>query len=161
MEEVFERQAPLFDLRIGNRMIRTTAEHPFWVDGRGWTAAKLLMEGDLLISHHGLKFVLGGVSATGAFDTVYNLRVADYHTYFIGAADWGFSIWAHNAYSLNFKRWQRGDAIDKPLPDGSAPPWEVVQSRYWKNRYEASKYSGEFSASNLERMNRGSCTCRL
>jgi hypothetical protein len=24
------------------------------------------------------------------------VRVADYHTYLVGARDWGFSIWAHN-----------------------------------------------------------------
>jgi hypothetical protein len=27
---------------------------------------------------------------------VYNLRVADYHTYFVGRSKWGFSVWAHN-----------------------------------------------------------------
>ena len=55
---------------------------------------------------------------------------------------------------VRFKRWRRGEAIDKPLPDGSAPSWDVVRQRYWKNRYEATS-SGEFSASNLERMRRG------
>ena len=29
--------------------------------------------------------------------TVYNLRVADYHTYFVGSREWGFSVWAHHA----------------------------------------------------------------
>jgi hypothetical protein len=29
--------------------------------------------------------------------TVHNLRVADYHTYFVGSPEWGFSVWAHNA----------------------------------------------------------------
>jgi hypothetical protein len=28
---------------------------------------------------------------------VYNLRVADFHTYFVGCDEWGFSVWAHNA----------------------------------------------------------------
>jgi hypothetical protein len=27
---------------------------------------------------------------------VHNLRIADYHTYFVGNQEWGFSIWAHN-----------------------------------------------------------------
>jgi hypothetical protein len=56
--------------------------------------------------------------------------------------------------SIRFKRWARGDAIDKPMPDGSAPSWDVVRSRYWKNRSEAAA-SGEFSQANLERMRRG------
>jgi len=27
---------------------------------------------------------------------VYNCRVAEYHTYFVGDQEWGFSIWSHN-----------------------------------------------------------------
>jgi uncharacterized protein RhaS with RHS repeats len=57
--------------------------------------------------------------------------------------------------SIKFKRWSRGEAIDKPMPDGSDPSWNVVRSRYWKNRSEAAS-PGEFSQANLERMKRGS-----
>jgi hypothetical protein len=28
---------------------------------------------------------------------VYNMRVAEYHTYFVGCEAWGFSVWAHNS----------------------------------------------------------------
>jgi hypothetical protein len=58
--------------------------------------------------------------------------------------------------TFKFKRWNRGDAIDKILPDGSNPSWDVVRSRYWKNRYKASKNTKEFSRANLRRMRRGS-----
>src|SRR5262249_4337515 len=34
---------------------------------------------------------------TGKYETVYNFRVAEYHTYFVGSEEWGFSVWAHNA----------------------------------------------------------------
>ncbi len=60
------------------------------------------------------------------------------------------------ARGVQFKRWQRGEAIDKPLRDGSAPSFDVVRSRYWKNRYEAARDTGEFSRANLARMRRGS-----
>jgi len=33
---------------------------------------------------------------TGSWETVYNFRIADYHTYFVGCDEWGFSVWAHN-----------------------------------------------------------------
>ena len=36
---------------------------------------------------------------TGTYEPVYNLRVAEYHTYFVGADGWGFAAWAHNAYT--------------------------------------------------------------
>ncbi|EDF8720440.1 hypothetical protein ODD08_004695 [Salmonella enterica] len=41
------------------------------------------------------------------------------------------------------------------MPDGSAPDWDTVRSRYWKNRYEASKGTGEFTEENLRLMKRG------
>jgi hypothetical protein len=33
---------------------------------------------------------------------VYNLRVAQDHTYFVGHDDWGFSVWVHNANYVRF-----------------------------------------------------------
>ena len=40
--------------------------------------------------------MLKGVVDADEYAVVYNLRVADYHTYFVGASEWGFSVWAHN-----------------------------------------------------------------
>ena len=57
--------------------------------------------------------------------------------------------------TVKFKKWDRGQRIDKPMPDGSNPDWDTVRSRYWKNRYEAAKDSGEFTKENLDRMNEG------
>src|SRR5262249_23944282 len=36
----------------------------------------------------------------GEWVPVYNVRVADFHTYFVGCEEWGFSVWAHNAYII-------------------------------------------------------------
>ena len=33
---------------------------------------------------------------TECYEPVYNLRVADYHTYFVGAEEWESGVWAHN-----------------------------------------------------------------
>src|SRR5262249_40395103 len=52
-----------------------------------------------------------GVQETGEYETVYNLRIADYHTYFVGARAWGFSVWAHNSYlddAIKFAKTQGG-----------------------------------------------------
>jgi hypothetical protein len=35
---------------------------------------------------------------------VYNCRVAEYHTYFVGDATWGWSVWAHNACTIEQAR---------------------------------------------------------
>jgi hypothetical protein len=37
------------------------------------------------------------VRDTGKYETVYNLCVADFHTYLVGSEDWGLSVWAHNS----------------------------------------------------------------
>jgi hypothetical protein len=33
-------------------------------------------------------------------EPVYNVRVADHHTYFVGDREWGFSVWAHNLCAI-------------------------------------------------------------
>jgi len=51
-----------------------------------------------------------GVCDTGREEVVYNCRVAQYHTYFVGDAAWGFSVWAHNRYDIT----QEIDLIGRP-----------------------------------------------
>jgi hypothetical protein len=100
VEEVFVRASVLLDLHVGGQVIRTTAEHPFYVLGKGWTAAGEVRVGDQLSSHDGRWLRVEKLVATSAYEKVYNLRVAVFHTYFVGGADWGFSVWAHNAYNV-------------------------------------------------------------
>jgi hypothetical protein len=52
--------------------------------------------GDALLSYDGQRPVAGQGYDTGHYETVYNIRVQDCHTYFVGDEDWGFSVWAHN-----------------------------------------------------------------
>ena len=96
VEEVFERSSVLFDLHVGGKLIRTTAEHPFYVQGKGWTAAKSLVSGDLLRSHDGQWVPVESTCDSGEIAPVYNMRVEEFHTYFVGSAEWGFSVWVHN-----------------------------------------------------------------
>src|SRR5262249_10195657 len=49
-------------LHLGGTGIRTTAEHPFYVIGRGWTAAADLRPGDALLATDGQTTTLGGVA---------------------------------------------------------------------------------------------------
>jgi hypothetical protein len=96
VEEVFTTTARIWELRAGGRVIRTTAEHPFFARGRGWVPAAELRPGDELLSDFGVWTAVEGLDDSGSDEAVYNLRIADYHTYFVGASDWGWSAWAHN-----------------------------------------------------------------
>jgi len=98
VEEVFVRTAQVYILHLGGRVIGTTLEHPFYADGKGWTATAELACGDRIPGMDPKETVaVEGVADSGDHRTVYNLRVADYHTYFVGCEEWGFSVWAHNA----------------------------------------------------------------
>lgn len=96
VEEVFKRPAAIVQLCISGVTIRTTGEHPFYTQGKGWTPAALLTSGELLRSHDGRWIPLEAMEATGEETTVYNLRIEEYHTYFVGSPTWGFSVWSHN-----------------------------------------------------------------
>jgi hypothetical protein len=98
-----------------------------YVIGRGWRCAKELERGDILASHNGAVGVVEEVAETGQVKTVYNLRVANWHTYFVGSPEWGFSVWAHNAnYSwfvhegVYYLRNAKGQVIRSPYQSHDA-----------------------------------------
>jgi hypothetical protein len=125
VEEVFVRIGLIFHLHIGRQVIRTTAQHPFFVQGRGWVEAGVLNIGDLLLSHDGQWLPVEDLFDTGQYETVYNLAIADYHTYFVGQFSWGFSVWAHNVGRCNVA--QQADLLEQQgmRVIGKIPPGNV------------------------------------
>ncbi|MFF0470805.1 polymorphic toxin-type HINT domain-containing protein [Micromonospora zamorensis] len=73
-----------------------TSEHPIWVVGNGWTDAGAVRSGDTLLSSDGRNVRVEGVVDQGWITdvTVYNLNVADTHT-FVVRSD-GFDVLTHN-----------------------------------------------------------------
>ena len=90
-------------------VLETTAEHPFWVVGRGWVAVADLMPGDRLLDASGAVLAVDGLVATGRTDTVYNIEVEGYHTYFVG----DLGVWVHNKAMRNPLRVEKGLAGSK------------------------------------------------
>jgi hypothetical protein len=97
VQQVFVRVSPLLQLQVCGRLIPTTAEHPFHIFGGGWTAAAFLRPGDALVTEDGRPVLVESVVETREVATVYNVQVEEHHTYFVGAREWGFAVWAHNA----------------------------------------------------------------
>ncbi len=97
VEEVFRRQGPTLKLHIGGKLIETTREHPFYVEGKGWLPAKDLEVGDMLTSANGNTIAVDEVELLEEIKPVYNMRISTDHTYFVGDDNWEFSIWVHNA----------------------------------------------------------------
>jgi hypothetical protein len=107
VEEKFVRTAAVMELVINGQTIKTTAEHPFYVPAQErFVPAGELQVGDLLVSSQGNLIPIESITSLNEITTVYNLRVADHHTYFVGGALWGWDVWVHNAYDpkiLNFR----------------------------------------------------------
>ena len=85
----------------GGTRVETTPEHPFYVEGTGWTPAGRLAIGNTIVTRAGpfVKIIRIATKETPA--TVYNFEVEDTHSYFVGGvkrqdertAGW---LWVHN-----------------------------------------------------------------
>ncbi len=80
-----------FDFAVN---VSSTANHPFWVEGKGWVAVAQLQENDLLCLQDGT-FARFIKRREGFEIDVYNLEVEDFHTYFVGHG----GVWVHNECS--------------------------------------------------------------
>lgn len=96
IEKVHHNRADILELTVRGQVIRTTAPHPFFAYGKGWTAAGDLRPGDKLSTNAFDWAEVEAVKFTQQNERVYNLRVADHHTYFVGGKEWGFAVWVHN-----------------------------------------------------------------
>ena len=100
VEAVFVRRAVVMSIGVGGRIIETTEEHPFWVVGKGWTAANAMRVGDRVLTATGEPLRIESVGEARREATVYNFRVEEWHTYFVGDPNtWGFDVWVHNNHT--------------------------------------------------------------
>ena len=74
--------------------IDTTTNHPFYVEEKGWVAAGDLEVGDVLYTADGDEVEVTDLELEKLAEPilVYNLEVADFHTYFVGE----FGVLVHN-----------------------------------------------------------------
>ncbi len=81
-------------MHVGEQIIETTDNHPFWVEGNGWVFADELQVGNKLQKADGSNLTIDKVEFLKLDEsvTVYNFTVADFHTYYV--TDIG--IWVHN-----------------------------------------------------------------
>lgn len=91
--DVFSRTASSHRiLRTEYDTLRVTDEHPFWVQGKGWTQAKDVTDEDIIAGREGDALVLSNQEVKQALK-VFNFSVADTASYFVGEG----GSWAHNA----------------------------------------------------------------
>ncbi len=97
VEETFSRTGRILEIVVESRhVIGTTPEHAFYVRSTNeWTEAGALVPGNELRTDKGWVKV-EKIFDTERYEVVYNARIADFHTYFVGGENWGFGVWAHN-----------------------------------------------------------------
>lgn len=96
VEEVFVKDTnKLIDIEVNGETIKTTPDHPFYVPQKGFTRAIELRAGDELYTVNGEYVVIEKIQheILEAPVKVYNFRVADFHTYFVGESQ----IAVHNS----------------------------------------------------------------
>ena len=81
-----------YKIHVGDQTIESTFNHPFYVEGKGWTFVKDLKAGDLLVQSDGNTLKIDSIELEKKHVTVYNMTVDEFHTYFV--SDLG--IWVHN-----------------------------------------------------------------
>ena len=86
----------LVQVEIGGDVIRVTPKHPFYVRGRGWTAAAELRPGDPLRTPSGSLIAVSSVVDNGQVEPVYNIQVAGLHTYFVRTCGGNVDVLVHN-----------------------------------------------------------------
>ena len=92
--------------------IDTTANHPFYVIGKGWGAAGDLAVGDKVFNLDGTTSVVLGsaLEKLGEPVLVYNLEVEDFHSYFVGCVP----VLVHNVCRFEGKNVQQNDKLFDP-----------------------------------------------
>ncbi|MCR5599338.1 MAG: HINT domain-containing protein [Ruminococcus sp.] len=88
-------------LMVNGEQIVATVDHPFFVQGRGFIEAGKLFIGDKLVNANGEDLVVDEIKIEQNDETVnvYNFKVEDYHTYFVGEQ----KILVHNRGYENFE----------------------------------------------------------
>ena len=133
--EAFKRKVDkLVHLTINGEEVVTTDNHPFYVQGRGFIKAEGLFVGDKLISVDGKDLIVEthDIEQCEKPITVYNFKVEDYHTYFVGNC----KIWVHN-----------NDCVKK-VESGEIE----LETKKQKGNYTEMKMDEHFENANFSRM---------
>tara|TARA_B100001093_G_C26789377_1_gene998275 strand:- start:606 stop:1814 length:1209 start_codon:yes stop_codon:yes gene_type:complete len=73
-----------YEIQIEDEIIKVTGEHPFWVDGLGYTPVRELSNESLMLNASGSLVPLTQSILNKESITVYNITVEGTHNYFVG-----------------------------------------------------------------------------
>lgn len=132
---------------MGAETIRSTLNHPFYVPQKGFTNAVELRAGDVLLSINGDYVIIEKIQheILESPISVYNFRVANDHTYYVGSK----SLGVHNA-SVGYGG--SGSANTTPKVDYKGEPRSVYRGG---NSFEVKPGEVKFDANGNVRTSHG------
>jgi RHS repeat-associated protein len=81
----------LVKLNVGDEVLWTTPEHPFWINSN-WVIAENIQIGDSVLLFSNVRKSVSAKAIKDSTATVYNFSVADFHTYYVSS----LGILVHN-----------------------------------------------------------------
>jgi hypothetical protein len=148
VEVYHNRPREVLEVRVGDELVRTTANHPFHVRGRGWTPAGDLRPGDELRTHEGTWLTMTALSDPGPVEPVYNLQVEDGHTYFVGTRRRQQFVLVHNQSPSELRK-QALDLLAPKVPEAPTNEMHGCVPRVWAQNTPA-QFTGEFLGLNQQ-----------
>ena len=101
-------------------LLETTAEHPFWIAGKGWTETRHLEIGQMMATRKGGTARITDVTKSNRFTQVFNIEVEGFHTYFVGFS----GTWVHNKSVGSYGPY--GEVLPRSHPDATVVPGKNV-----------------------------------
>ena len=145
----------LVHVEVNGETIETTKEHPFWVEGQGWTKAKFLNDGDLLLDADGNSVIINKVEIVSLpknqYTIVYNFEVADFHTYYVADS----YVLVHNACQLLPDEGKFGtykDLLKSGHKGDNITPHHMPSAEYMRHKGIS---TGDSTAFNVEQLKKG------
>ena len=112
VKKIFVREKDsVVRLSINGEAIETTNEHPFYVEGHGWTNASDLKVGDKVRLEDGTAGIVEKAKHAALDNpvTVYNFEVEDFHTYYVSEQ----KVLVHNTCAATAKNTQVAKSSNK------------------------------------------------
>ena len=134
----------LVHIWVNGETITCTTEHPFYVQGKGWVAAKDLKQNDRLELQSGEDAFVDAIRREKLAEPVqvYNFEVEDFHTYYVGAG----CVLVHNQCSQRAAR--RAAKRSENIPMSQKADKVIVEWRKGTNghysKYITEKYGNKF-----------------
>ena len=144
-----EKDYTLYRISLNNgELIESTDGHPLFVEGQGWRDAKDLNKGDRLYLQDKGSVKITAIDVQHRFDRVFNLSVANAHTFFVGEE----GVLVHNAKDKNPCSPKRAttplgksiQSLKEQLNSGKGP-WKKIAAHAEKSTSKTKKLRGGVS----------------